>query len=275
MRIFIRGAALAILFAAVSCSPPRIDGGDAERTRTTIAAVRRSLPDERQPVFDRALKDVMFRAAPLPLLSDASVRAAIDGKTADEVIKAADDLRRQEETRRHDEQIRSEMAQLDGEFSSIEARDRAAAARGAVGRSSPTPTIPRINLSTSGPIIAVKPPITDTAAIVNAADPDVRDYCHQLAIGPGNETPTFEAQCARDEMASKKAVTGALPAGMTADVGQRVRENCAQKAPIGYRIRETCESADAALILSAGAHPEFLSQLPRQRQEELHRLMGH
>src|SRR5258708_39122019 len=124
MRIFIRGAALAILFAAVSCSPPRIDGGDAERTRTTIAAVRRSLPDERQPVFDRALKDVMFHAAPLPLLSDASVRAAIDGKTADEVIKAADDLRRQEETRRHDEQIRSEMAQLDGEFSSIEARDR-------------------------------------------------------------------------------------------------------------------------------------------------------
>jgi hypothetical protein len=276
MRTLLRGTALILVLAALSCSAPRIDGSDTERTRSTIAAARRSLPSEQQPVFDRALKDLMYHADPLPLLSNPAVRAAIDGKTGEEVIKAAEDLRRDEEARRHDAQVRAEMAQIDGEFSSIAARDRAAAAKAGARGMSPPPSVTEGQLSSAGTTAATTATtITDTAAVIAAADPDVRDYCHQKALSKTTPIPMLEAECVRDEMAGKKAVTGALPAGVTAEVGQRIRDNCTQKSPGSYRDREACESADAGSILNVGTHPELLSQLSKARQDELHKLMGH
>jgi hypothetical protein len=277
MHRFLRGAVFAVAFAALSCSPPRIDGGDPERTRTTIAEARRSLSSERQPLFDRALKDLMYHADPLPLLSNPAVRAAINGKTAEEVIKAADDLRREENARRHDEQIRAEKAQIDGAFSSIAARDRAAAAKVAAAGGSASPlATPNGELTPAGlsALAALGAPITDTAAVIKSADPDVRDYCRQKTI----KSPpiiNFEVECVRDEMAGKKAVTGGLPNGVTAEVGQRIRDNCAIKYSGSYRDREACENTDAGSILNVGSHPEIMSQLSKTRQEELHRLMGH
>jgi hypothetical protein len=97
---------LFITLAAVACSSPRIDTTSDETMKTSIERVRSSLPEEKRAKFDEAvgiigmsnidiagaMADAMAGKKPNPERMIGDAKAALNGKTADEIIAAADKI---------------------------------------------------------------------------------------------------------------------------------------------------------------------------------------
>ncbi len=263
-----------IVFSA--CGAPRIDGRDADRARASIANVRRSVASEKQREFDSALRYLMERAAAVPTLGNPQVRAAIDGKSGDEIIAAARERRAVEDRKREEERLRQEKQAIDSTLAGIHQRDREASAK--LGDIATAGSTTGSGTTSAG----AKPEGLEGVAAALAAlagastkyegpvDDDVRSRCTMLASGRSDALNI----CLRQEMEGKRAVTGALPAGVEANVGQRVRENCLRKYGESYYLRRACENTDVGSINNVALHPEVMKTLLPERQKELHTLMG-
>ncbi len=259
--------ALIILSA---CAAPRIDGRDADHARASIANVRHSVPSEKQREFDSALRYLMQSAAAVPTLTDPRVRTAIDAKSGVEIIAAAHDRRAAEDRKRDEERMQREKREIDSTLASIRRSDREAAAKiGAIAPSRAAST-------------GAKPPALEVSAAAVAAlagastkydgpvDDDVRSHCTVLA---GGRSDLLDI-CLRQEMEGKRAVTATLPAGVSSEIGQRVRDNCLRKSGDSYYARWACENTDVGSINNVSLHPEVMKTLRPERQRELHTLMG-
>lgn len=260
MRVRFASALIAIAVLA-ACAPPRIDGRDSEHTRSSIARVRRSLPEARQKEFDSALRYLMAAAATLPTLANPQVRSAIAGKSGEEIITAAEQQRASEKREREEEALRREKQAIDATLASIHQNDRDAAAR----RGAVAPEGPHLSPTDLAALVA-----SPNAPVGSYIDDDVRSRCEKLAGGHSD----ILNSCLQTEMEGKRAVTGALPTGVSAELGQRIRDNCARKCADSYRDRQACENTDRDSIVNVSAHPEVLKALNPQRQLELRTLMG-
>lgn len=125
-RSFVRLATcLLIVSAASACSSPRIDTSSDDKMKSSIERVRSSLPEERRGKFDEAvatigmsninlgnaMADAMAGKTPNAdrLLGD--VKAALNGKTADEIIAAADKIVAERKAKERDAALK-EIAEL-------------------------------------------------------------------------------------------------------------------------------------------------------------------
>lgn len=94
--------ACAAMVLALSCAggPPRIDASSSESTQASIERVQSALPAEEREAFSVALATVIahalgggYRDVGDTPEGRARVRAALSGKTADEIVAAAEQIR--------------------------------------------------------------------------------------------------------------------------------------------------------------------------------------
>lgn len=118
------------------CAAPTVDTSTDESMRSSIQRVRDSLPEDRRAEFDAAIQTLMMSEIDLPEAFAAALagkaptaddiatgmKAALDGKTADEIITAADRVVAAREAKQREDAL-TEIAELSRE------RDEAAAAR--------------------------------------------------------------------------------------------------------------------------------------------------
>lgn len=246
----------------LGCGKAVIDGSDAEHARVSIIKVRDSLPASKTKEFDDSLRLVMAKAADMPLLSNARVRAAIDGKTGEQIIATAAELRRAQD----DAKLQADAAAIKATLNNIHATDQADADK--LGKNTLAPPPPPASVQLA--LAAVTISETERKKTLNSADPEVKARCSQLAAGHGE----IEVECIKREMHGKAAVSGLPPAGVGQEIGMRIRSNCIAKYPNSYWDREACENTDAGAILNISKHPEVMTQLTPQRQMELKMLMG-
>jgi hypothetical protein len=58
------------------------------------------------------------------------------------------------------------------------------------------------------------------------------------------------------------------PAGVSQEVGMRVRTNCAAKYPGSCMGREASENTDTGAVSNVATHPEVMATLRRERQAD-------
>jgi hypothetical protein len=113
------------VFASFACSSPRIDTSSDETMKSSIERVRSSLPEDRRAKFDEsvatigmsninlasAMADAMAGRKPNTESVLGDVKAALNGKTADEIIAAADKIVAERKAKEKDAALK-EIAEL-------------------------------------------------------------------------------------------------------------------------------------------------------------------
>lgn len=121
MKKLIGVTMLAFLLSA--CDKPKIDASTDESMKESIQKIRETLPQEKQPQFDDALKVVAFSQVSMRDLMQAGVtkdadfvqnrmKTALAGKTGDEVISYAETIKL-ERQEREKEQALQEITELE------------------------------------------------------------------------------------------------------------------------------------------------------------------
>jgi len=97
-------AALVIALVSVGCAKPRIDAKTSETLKLSLQKARDSLPVKRRAEFDGAIGTIYSSQISFDTLAKgfsgitsigANLQAALDGKTADEVIAFAEKLKKE------------------------------------------------------------------------------------------------------------------------------------------------------------------------------------
>jgi len=253
---------LVVALLLFACAPPAIDGRDAEHARTSIIKVRDSLPQSKAKEFDDSLKLVLAKAADVPTLSNARVLAAINGKNGEQIIAAAAELRRATE----EAKLQADAAAIKATLNNIHESDRAAAEKLVLSKSSDgtAPADPKLTIA------ALTISEDQRKAVMSSADPEIKARCSQIATA----NSIAELDCVKSEMHGKAFVNGMPVAGVSEELGMRIRANCAAKYPQSYMAREACENTDAGAIKNVAMHPDVMGTLRPERQAELRMLMG-
>ena len=106
---------LVIFLFMAGCSAPKIDASSDEELKSSIAKVRESLPEEKRSEFDEALGTLAFEEFDLTDFiqeeatkigtTEAKMKAALNGKTGEEVIAAAQEVIRQREEKEKEQAL--------------------------------------------------------------------------------------------------------------------------------------------------------------------------
>lgn len=93
-----------LLFIIYGCSDPKVDASSDESIKTSIEQVRQSLNQEKKNKFDEALKILAFSQIDFKTLlaegasgvgtTEIKMKAALDGKTGDEIILEAERIKK-------------------------------------------------------------------------------------------------------------------------------------------------------------------------------------
>jgi hypothetical protein len=95
-------------------------------------------------------------------------------------------------------------------------------------------------------------------------DPMILSMCSQR-----NSEGVMQRQCEQDELKAKQKLAKALPAGVSQEVGSKIRVYCAGKWRVTYRGRERCEINTAKIWWILQKHPEALDRLPPEERAGL------
>lgn len=120
MRLIKLAVPAVVFFTLLACSEPTIDGSSDEAVETSLEQMTEGMSEQEHSEFAEAIMALAFGDSDLlsaaiqadsPKVFSASMRARLDGKTADQVISEYADLRAEREARER-EQARQEMSEL-------------------------------------------------------------------------------------------------------------------------------------------------------------------
>lgn len=103
-----RGLTVLVAIAVAGCAPPRVDSASDEAFEASLAEVRESLTDDRREAFDHAILTIGAESVTLNETASepggtvdvaVGLKAALSGKTADEILAAAAGLRAEQNAR--------------------------------------------------------------------------------------------------------------------------------------------------------------------------------
>jgi hypothetical protein len=111
-------AALVVVLVSVGCAKPRIDAKTSETLKQSLQKVRDSLSVKRRAEFDGAIGTIYSSQISFDTLArgfsgitsiGANLQAALDGKTADEVIAYAEKLKKEHPSGPFDQLLAAKM----------------------------------------------------------------------------------------------------------------------------------------------------------------------
>lgn len=241
-----------LVIALLSCAVPKIDGSSTERAVASLRAVRQSVPAADRERFDKDLTFVLGDGGRVtPVLDDAAARARINGKTADDVFRAATALRVERARQDHEAKVKAELASIHDSLGRIEAKDKA------------------VKVTLARPLTpSVLEP--DSPEVSRSSDPQIAALCGRFP--PDDEFARQE--CEEQELSAKGKLSKAIPSSFSTDIANRLRLSCAQRQPQSYRARLACVMNGVRIIPYALKNPAILDNLPPEERIPIEQIIG-
>lgn len=183
---------LLAVFASFACSSPRIDTSSDDKMKSSMERVRSSLPEDRRAKFDEAVATIgmskidlggalaaaMAGKTPNPEQMIGEAKAALNGKTADEIIAAADKIVAERKAKERDAALK-EIAEL------VKERDAAKLAAAELAKFE----ILRAKFSQQKDFIGMKQPRIELRVKNGTGKSISRAYFVGTLSSPGREVP--------------------------------------------------------------------------------------